>query len=232
MGPEHEQSLPAEILAADLSLDRNADLAFLIVKGARPPPPPIDLLTKSDTTEGMPCVAAGFPFGGRSVAITRGGIARLVRDEYGQLESFEVASSLQPGYSGGPIVEATTGTLIGVVLADAESPSTTTHVIPAEEVRRAMAGRVGALELTLLAIGPKNAELKFRAQILDPKQTVQDVMINVAGAADGTVNPNDDGTWPPIRNSTSVELRSDPGKDGSVTGSVRLALAAGARRRA
>ena len=52
-GPSNEQSLPAQILAADTSDDVSTDLAFLLVKGLKRPPTPLNVLARSDTTEGM-----------------------------------------------------------------------------------------------------------------------------------------------------------------------------------
>ena len=165
-------------------------------------------MTKSDTTEGMAYTGAGFPFGGMltrvneskgnpGVTITRGGISRLVRDDHGHLDLFQVDGSLQPGNSGGPIVEEKTGKFIGVVVAKMGAVDTIGYVVPAEEVRRALAGRVGALDLTLKAIQPTSADLQVKAQIVDPKSNVQGVLIHAAAAGAGTISPNGDGSWPP-----------------------------------
>jgi S1-C subfamily serine protease len=235
LGPQQEQALPAEIIAADLSGDFTNDLAFLVVRGVQRPPTPINVSAKSDTTEGMAYTGAGFPFGGfltkinesksnPSVTITRGGIARLVRDDYGQLDLFQVDGSLQPGNSGGPIVEERTGKFIGVVVAKMGAVDTIGFVVPAEEVRRTLAGRVGALDLTLKAIESKNADLQIKAQIVDPKGTVKDVMVQVVAASAGKVSPNGDGTWPPLPNSTSVTLERDPNAKGTASGRVQLSL--------
>ena len=234
-GPQKEQARPADIIAADLSGDFSNDLAFLVVKGVARPPTPINVVTKSETTEGMAYTAAGFPFGGilskvneskgnPSVTITRGGIARLVRDDYGQLDLFQVDGSLQPGNSGGPIVEEKSGKFIGVVVAKMGAVDTIGFVVPADEVRRTLAGRVGAIDLTLKAIQSKSADLQVKAQIVDPKGAVKDVLVNVVAASAGKVSPNGDGTWPPLPNSTSVELQRDPKAVGSASGSVKVAL--------
>ena len=85
-GPAREQALPARLVAADSSDDQSTDLAFLIVKGVKQPPAPINMLNRLDPTAGMAYIGAGFPLrstqkvdadrtGNPSVTITRGGIA-------------------------------------------------------------------------------------------------------------------------------------------------------------
>ena len=233
-GPQKEKAYPARILAADSSGDFSNDLAFLLVEGVAQPPTRIDVTTKSDTTEGMAYTGAGFPFGGMltrvneskgnpGVTITRGGISRLVRDDHGHLDLFQVDGSLQPGNSGGPIVEEKTGKFIGVVVAKMGTVDTIGYVVPAEEVRRALAGRVGALDLTLKAIQPTSADLQVKAQIVDPKSGVQGVLIHAVAAGAGTISPNGDGSWPPLPNSKPVELQRDP-KFAMASGIVQVAL--------
>ena len=163
-GSQNEQALPAQIIAADTSEDFSTDLAFLRVKGVNRPPAPLNVFAKSDTTEGMAYTGAGFPLGGMlgkiteskgnpSVTITGGRIAALRRDDHGQIALFQVDGSLQPGNSGGPIVEEKTGKFIGVAVAKVGSVDTIGFVVPAQEVRRALGGRVGSVEGMRLA-GP------------------------------------------------------------------------------
>ena len=63
-GPQKEQAVAAEILAYDTSDDFGTDLAILKCKGVKQPPKPINVLAKSETTEGMTYTGAGFPLGG------------------------------------------------------------------------------------------------------------------------------------------------------------------------
>src|SRR5262249_52408322 len=135
LGSQQEQALHADIIAADLSDSRNTDLAFLMVKGLKNPPAPIDPMVQIEPTEGMTYLGAGFPLGGLlskvteskgnpSVTITGGRISRLARDEHGQLALLQVDGSLQPGNSGGPIIDEQTGKLLGVAVAKVGSVDT------------------------------------------------------------------------------------------------------------
>ena len=97
-------------------------------------------------------------------------------------------------------------------------------VVPAEEVRKALAGRVGAVVGTRLE-GPKGtADLEIKAQVVDPKGMVQSVVVHVAPASSaGTISPNSDGSWPPLPNTKAVELQKDD-KTSSVSGRVQVTL--------
>ena len=93
---------------------------------------------------------------------------------------------LTPGDGGGPIVEERTGTLIGVgvrkvrgtdyssgvAVAKLGSVDPIAFLIPADELRRALAGRVGALDVTLQSINKGTADLYVNAQLVDPKGMV------------------------------------------------------------
>jgi hypothetical protein len=112
-----------------------------------------------------------------------------------------------------------------VGVAKVGSVDTIGFVIPADEVRRTLAGRIGNLDLTLKSIDQNNASLEIKAQIVDPNKTVQGVTIHVAPASAGTVSPNPDGSWPPLANTKGVELQRDPkAPNPTAAGQVQVAL--------
>jgi hypothetical protein len=84
LGPQ-EEAHPADILAADLSQEYGNDLAFLVARGVKKLPPIVNIISKSDASEGATYIGAGFPLGGMlnkiseskgnpSVTITCGGV--------------------------------------------------------------------------------------------------------------------------------------------------------------
>jgi S1-C subfamily serine protease len=238
LGPQEEQVLPAEIIAADPTEEYATDLAFLVVKGVKRPPAPIDPMVPITPSEGMTYIGAGFPLGGMlnsfaekestfnpSVTITRGGIAALRRDAYGQLAVLQVDGSLQPGNSGGPILDARTGKLIGVAEAKVTAVDTIGIIVPEEEVRRSLAGRLGPLDLTLEPSSQQGtANLLVKAILVDPKWQVGGVVVHAASAsAVGTLNPDRNGIWPPLPNTKPFELQRDA-RTPVASGHVQIAL--------
>src|SRR5262249_31614278 len=113
------QSLPAEIVG------KNAgdDLAMLKATGVRDVPRPIETARTPQLEETMPVLAFGFPFGekldpGRknpAVTVTKGAVSSL-REKNGELEEVQLDLDLNPGNSGGPVVDEK-GALIGVAVA-------------------------------------------------------------------------------------------------------------------
>ncbi len=248
-GRSQEQTLPARLIAVDRSDDLGTQLAFLMVKGVKRPPMPINVLNRLDPTVGMTYLGAGSASpglrklpadaqGNPSITVVRGAISELVHDERGGLMSIRMDEAPATGDGAGPIVEERTGTLIGVVVSQAGKPGESIgaaltkpgsneflgFLIPADEVRRALSGRVGALDVALASVAQGKAELQVNAELVDPKGMVKGVLVHVAGATDSeSVAPYNDGSWPPLRNTEGSELAHNP-KTGSATGRVPLIL--------
>src|SRR5262245_27075674 len=106
-----------------LGIDEAGDLAILSVR-AESLPEPISPTKNPDFYETMPILIFGFPFGealagtrGRpEITASRGGISSLRRDDYGRLTTVQIDGSLNPGNSGGPLVNET-GELVGIAMA-------------------------------------------------------------------------------------------------------------------
>jgi regulation of enolase protein 1 (concanavalin A-like superfamily) len=231
-----EQLVPAGILAADLTQEYATDLAFLQAVGVKKPPKPVDIISKVEATEGMKYIGAGFPLG-RSlngiseskgnprVTITTGIVGRIHNDEYGQITMLQVGGSLLPGNSGGPLIEEKTGKLLGVAVASlaVSGIDSVGFIVTADELRHARDGRVGYIGVDLKAITTASADLEIQAQMIDPKRAIQGVVLKLAPSSEGSVKPASDGSWPPLPNSTSVDLKHDPNTL-TATGRVQVPL--------
>jgi S1-C subfamily serine protease len=142
-GTAREQVLPAEVVAAD----PDADLAVLRVNGARDLPRPIDFSQQIALVETMPLFIFGFPFGkalatnkgNPAITVGKGSVSSLRRDERGELSLVQINGDLNPGNSGGPVVDVQ-GRLIGVSVA-AIKGTQIGMAIPAPELTQLLAGR-------------------------------------------------------------------------------------------
>jgi S1-C subfamily serine protease/regulation of enolase protein 1 (concanavalin A-like superfamily) len=223
-GARVEQTVPVTLLAADMSKELGYDIAFLAADGVRNPPRPIDLEQIANPTRGMKYIGAGFPLGGMlsriaesssnpSVTITGGRVASLPMDDLGSLSVIQIDGSLQGGNSGGPLVEEETGKLIGMAVAKVSSVDTIGFAVPAAEVRRALHGRLGAIDLTRNPSQPTVADVTIRAQMVDPRARVARAQVLMAPInAVGTFGPNPDGSWPPLPNARSADLTIEPNR--------------------
>ena len=94
--------------------------------------------------------------------------------------------------------------------------------MPAEQVRRALGGRVGGLSLTLEKSDPGKANLLVKANLVDPKLQVAGVVVRAAPlSAVGKLSPNSDGSWPALPDTQPVELRAQPPRSRRRAGTSR-----------
>jgi S1-C subfamily serine protease/regulation of enolase protein 1 (concanavalin A-like superfamily) len=227
-GPGQEESLPAEIVAIDSGEEINHDLALLRVRGLKLPVKPIDVNRTAGPTLRMRYAAYGFPLpmikfnqGNPTITVTGGQVSTLRNDDMGQLFAIQLDGSLQPGNSGGPIVDDR-GRLIGVAVAKLEGVDTIGLAIPADELRDLLAGRVGAIDLDVRNSKSPQPDLRVRAQVVDPNGRIKGVKVLVA-PAHGTARlaRRGDGSWPPMPGASPVDLKLD---HSVATGEVKVAL--------
>ena len=127
-GPARSKPCPRSWSPPTRRTTRARDLAFLIVKGVKQPPAPINMLNRLDPTAGMAYLAPAFRLrSARETAADSTGqslshdhprsvLRRSCAIERGQLTSLRMDEGLIPGDGGWPIVEERTGTLIGVAV--------------------------------------------------------------------------------------------------------------------
>jgi S1-C subfamily serine protease len=146
-GTPKEQSARAEVLAADFQ----RDLAVLKVSGVRELPAPLDTSREPQLLETMPVYTLGFPFGeimatgknSPAITVGKGSISSLRLDDKGELAVVQIDGSMNPGNSGGPVVDAQ-GRLVGVAVATIRGSSGIGLAVPAGALSRmlpALSGR-------------------------------------------------------------------------------------------
>lgn len=184
-----EQEVPATILGKDSTGENSRDLAILEVRGVTRAPRPIELSRATQPSEGMDLKIYGFPFGQIMNSIARSGgnpaitvnkasVSSLRRDDLGHLSLIQIDGSVNPGNSGGPIVDDK-GQLIGVTVAKLKIAENVGLAIPVARVEELLQGRVGHFELERVS-GASGLEFVGRAQMDDPMGKLRSVSMSIA----------------------------------------------------
>ncbi len=194
-GTRKEQVLPVEIVA----INPDEDLAVLKVT-AKNLPAPIDL-TPTKLRETMTIYTLGFPLGAAlsadrdnpGVTIGKGTIGALPENERGKLKHIQLDGELNPGNSGGPIVDGD-GKLVGIAVAKIAGTKIS-FAIPPGELTEMLKGRAGAVIVRNLRINKDTAELEIEVPVIDPMHKVKKVEVfyirkDAAKAIPGAVKRN------------------------------------------
>jgi S1-C subfamily serine protease len=154
-GQDSQKILPAKLVRSDKELD----LALLRVDGEKDLPC-LTLGSDEKLAELAEVVACGYPFGAAlatdvrefpAVSINSGSITSLRRKD-GKLHRIQLDAALNPGNSGGPVLDRT-GNVVGVVVAGVKG-SGVNFAIPVSHVAQFVARP--ELELTPPAINRSN----------------------------------------------------------------------------
>ena len=177
-GTKSERGYSAEIVASDAE----RDLAVLKATGVKDPPKPITFENPVAPFETMSVYTFGFPFGQElstgkgSPAITVGkaSVSSLRNADDGELATIQIDGNLNPGNSGGPVVDAK-GRLVGVAVAILKEGQGIGFLVPAAEVVRTMDGRVGRIRLTTHNSKVGKTTIRIEADLIDPLRSIRNV---------------------------------------------------------
>jgi S1-C subfamily serine protease len=186
-GTKEEQSVSAEIAATD----PDRDLAVLKVTNFKTLPRPISFSESPTPVETMPLFVFGFPFGkalatskgNPAITVGKGTVSSIRLNDKGDTAAVQIDGALNPGNSGGPIVDAQ-GRLMGVAVATITG-SGIGIAIPPSELTKMLAGRVGKCFLTADRGEHGGRTVRIDVRLIDPLQRVKDVAFEYA-PSDGT----------------------------------------------
>jgi hypothetical protein len=217
-GTKREKTVPAELVGTD----DLKDLALIKFEKFAEMPAPIEMGGESELIETMPVYIFGFPFGellsgnkgNPSATIGRGSITSLPRNAEDEITHVQFDGSLNPGNSGGPVVDSK-GRLIGVAKSHLVMDGSNTGInraVPAGELVKALEGRVGTPHVELVGDDPeKTRQLKMQIDLIDPKGRIKDLLVH---CVTGPAGPNMD-----LTNQSTVRLKVESGK---AVGDVKL----------
>lgn len=212
-----QKDLERTLNATVLVTDPDQDLAVLQVKG-KDLPKPLDVTTEVELTETMPVYSLGFPLG-EALSLTKGNpaltigkasVSSLPQDKNGNVTLIQLDGNLNPGNSGGPVVDSK-GRLIGVATARARDSQGIGLAISRTEVVRLLSG--GNSRLTVRPGLPKDGkvEVELSMTLVDPTKKVNKVQVRVMRASDLPKGWDKDrtGGQPVLPDGEVVELKVD-----------------------
>jgi LSD1 subclass zinc finger protein len=211
-GTGQERSGQAEVLADD----SDDDLAVLRVKGIKDLPKPIDLRGNAKLVETMGLFIFGFPFGEKlatnkgnpAVTVSKGSVSSIRLNEFGELAVVQIDGDLNPGNSGGPVVDGE-GRLVGVSVAKVRNTNIG-MAVPGPALARLLSGRVSLPVVVTRSINNGPAEPFVEARLLDPLQKIQTVsVLYVRSAGKDQAKPDAKGQWAPLPGAEKMDAKID-----------------------
>ena len=187
-----DSGLPTEtkMVGDVLGVDRVSDLAVIRVPDNPNLPPPLTLASEAPA-ELQKVYIFGFPFGeslGKNVTINENKINALRPDpKTGALKDIQIDGGMNPGNSGGPVVN-TRGNLVGVSVAGIPGAQIT-FAIPAEKVRQIMEGRVTHYTHGDAFQQQGKAQMPVRVRCLDPLNKIRELRMEVWTGPPGESRP-------------------------------------------
>ena len=183
------------LIGTVMGVDRERDLALLKVSSdgqALPPPLPVD--PGNNLTELQKVYVFGFPFGenlGKNITISESAVSALRLDK-GELTQVQVNGGMNPGNSGGPVVDSR-GVVIGVSVSIIKGTQLN-FAVPSGMVHHLIQGRFVETRLNdPISVGGE-VQLPVEAECLDPLRRVREVkfetwMGNPGNPRPGTSKP-------------------------------------------
>ncbi len=215
-GTKNECTVPAEVVASDA--DR--DLAILKVKGVKNLPTPLDTGHTIELSETMTVYSLGFPFG-EALSTTKGNpaltvgkatISSIRTDERDEIVRVQLDGELNPGNSGGPVVDGK-GQLVGVAVSKIRS-TRIAFAIPPLHLERMLQGRVETVAITPLKVAQGKAQMKVVTGLIDPMDRMKAVAVYCVRAEDLKTPPKADskGIWKALPGAMKIELKKQQQK--------------------
>ena len=209
-GTPKEESVSAKVLAADPELD----LAVLKISGVKKLPPAIDYSHTLKLAETMPVYTFGFPFGkilatsrgNPAITIGKGSISSLRLDNNGELARVQIDGALNPGNSGGPVVD-NQGKLVGVAVATISFSSGIGLAIPAKHLSLLLQGRLGQPHLYASQNTAGQLVVHVEIGLIDPLRRIQSVVLNYMDADKAGESPRPTARLSQLRGCRKLPLK-------------------------
>ena len=180
-GTPEEQVVAAEIVVQDTK----QDLAILKATKVKSVPAPISMDDNFHPVETTLVYSFGFPFGealsktkgNPAITVGKATVSSIRKDEQGEVNVIQIDGTLNPGNSGGPVVDIQ-GRLVGVAVATIRGAGIG-FAIPPRHLQKLLSGGVSKVEVTSKK---DNADVVVEIQIelVDPFHRIRKAGIECA----------------------------------------------------
>jgi tetratricopeptide (TPR) repeat protein len=186
-GEPDEFTLPAEVLG----VDRDNDLGVLRVK-ERPGRLPLPLAVDTSRDLGLvqKVYVFGFPFGtslGKDITASESSVSSIRKDAGGFATQIQVNGGMQPGNSGGPVVDSR-GVAVGVAVSIIRGTQIN-FAVPGDRVQELLRGRALAPTFGEAFLEKDQTKVPVRLNCLDPLQRIRTVQLAVWTGKPGSSRP-------------------------------------------
>ncbi|HVX14141.1 MAG TPA: trypsin-like peptidase domain-containing protein [Pirellulales bacterium] len=185
-GEPNEQSIKADVLCKLAA----ADLAVLKVSSVKNSVTPIDFRNSPQPTETMPVFMLGFPFGeslstnkgNPNITVGKGSVSSIRKDAAGKVVKIQIDGALNPGNSGGPVIDRQ-GNLVGIAVQTVQG-SNIGLAIPAGELVSVFQGTFGAPTVAIKP-GTSGPAAKFDLVVpkIDPTNQLRSATVHLVSKA-------------------------------------------------
>jgi S1-C subfamily serine protease len=174
-GQEDEKRLSARVVG----VDRSSDLAVLDVGSKAGLPRPLTVKSANALRELDKVYIFGFPLGeqlGKEITIRPSSVSSL-RKKGGVLDKIQVAGGMDPGNSGGPVVDES-GDVVGVAVSGIQG-LLINFAIPGERVHGALAGRIAEMGIGQPFRNGDRVSMPVTIVMIDPRGRIKEVGLEV-----------------------------------------------------
>jgi S1-C subfamily serine protease len=185
-GTDKSRTLAAQVVG----LDRGSDLALVRVT-AKGLPAPLRFSAAKGLRETQPVFVFGFPFGqqlGKEITVNRSSVSSL-RKAGQSITSIQLHGGLNPGNSGGPVVDDR-GNVIGVAVSGVRG-TTIGHAIPAGFVNRFLNGRIVGSSAEVPYKDGDKLMMELTFELVDPLGRLKNVEFQLWAGNPGPPRPPD-----------------------------------------
>jgi S1-C subfamily serine protease len=210
-----EKTLPGRII----TVDRMSDLAVLdldLKAAGVTRPEGLTVKPASGLYETQTVYVVGFPLGeavGKDITVNTSSISSLRRDADGLLNQVQVNGGMDPGNSGGPVVDAN-GNVIGVAVAVIRNTALK-FAIPGEVVQSVLNGRCSGIGVGEAVRKGDKIAIPVEVSAIDPMRRVRKICVDCwVGDPTEKFGPSDTAPAAPAaaaRQTTTLEYKADAG---------------------